>query len=137
MRRIFILILALILVGGLSFYLSFRYVDSRYKKNPENNSKIEEVKEEPITEEISETALDSELIETNYELLPIQEESFPYYLVEEYGFVNIYLTDKKTIYEFTEIKIDELPQELQDEICTGKGLASEQELYDFLENYSS
>ena len=43
----------------------------------------------------------------------------------------------ETIYEYTEIHIRDLPQELQEEICLGKWLYSEEELFDFLENYSS
>lgn len=58
-------------------------------------------------------------------------------LVEEFGYVNIYLGDRETVYEFTDIPITSLPEALQNEICTGKGLKGEQELYDFLENYSS
>ena len=60
-----------------------------------------------------------------------------YYMMEESGVVNVYLNDKKTIYEFTEIKIKDLPYHLQEEIKNGKEIYSERELYDFLENYSS
>jgi len=65
------------------------------------------------------------------------EIEYSYYLVEEFGYVNIYLKDKESLYEYTDIAIDSLPEDLQVEICTGKGVANEQELYDFLENYSS
>ena len=60
-----------------------------------------------------------------------------YYLIEESGRINIYLEDRKTLYEETEITMDELPEELKQEIRSGKSLAGEGELYDFLENYSS
>ncbi len=64
-------------------------------------------------------------------------EACQYYLVEEQGRVNIYLSDRETVYEYTDITMDMLPEELQQEITAGKGLSGERELYDFLENYSS
>ena len=87
-------------------------------------------------EELRETSLPSDHIQTE---LPLGEEPgiSQYYLVEEFGYVNIYKEDMETIYEYTEIHIRDLPQELQEEICLGKWLYSEEELYDFLENYSS
>ena len=63
--------------------------------------------------------------------------TYQYYLVEEQGYINIYLSDRETIYEYTNITMDMLPEELRQEIMAGKGLSNEGELYDFLENYSS
>lgn len=71
--------------------------------------------------------------------IPLGEngEVYKYYLIEEFGFINIYCDDLETVYEYTEIEMKDLPQELQDEISRGKGVLNEQELFDFLENYSS
>ena len=60
-----------------------------------------------------------------------------YYLCELQGFIVVYLSDKSTIYEFTEIPLTDLPEEVQQEIHTGKHIETEKELYAFLENYSS
>ena len=60
-----------------------------------------------------------------------------YYLTEEEGKVQVYKGDKETLYEPTEIAVDQLPENLQKEIQTGKYLDSEEDLYNFLENYSS
>ena len=60
-----------------------------------------------------------------------------YYLCELQGFVVVYLSDKSTIYEFTEIPVTDLPEEVQQELRDGKYVETEQELYGFLENYSS
>lgn len=60
-----------------------------------------------------------------------------FYLMELHGFVVVYLKDQKTIYEFTEIPVTDLPEEVQQEVSEGKYVATEQELYAFLENYSS
>ena len=60
-----------------------------------------------------------------------------YYLCELQGFVVVYLKDRETIYEFTEIPVSDLPEEVQQEIVSGKYISSQEELYAFLENYSS
>ena len=64
-----------------------------------------------------------------------EEEGF--YLCELQGFVAVYLSDRKTIYEFTEIPVTDLPEEVQQEVAEGKYVATVKELYAFLENYSS
>lgn len=64
-------------------------------------------------------------------------EPFEYILKEENGFVVVYHTDQKTIYASTGIQISKLPEELQQEIREGKYVGSEEQLYNFLENYSS
>lgn len=153
MKRFLIAFISLGTLGILAYFSGFLYTDSQYKKQ----NKVVEQEEVPRAEEqsfvqkddsaneihVEETKeMDMELKETSASdaitsSFVEPDENVRYYLIEEFGFVNIYLQDKTTIYEFTDIKIGELPQELQDEICTGKGLASEQELYDFLENYSS
>lgn len=66
-----------------------------------------------------------------------ESEDEGYYLCELQGFVVVYLSDKKTVYEFTEIPLIDLPEEVQQEIASGKYVAGEEELYGFLENYSS
>lgn len=60
-----------------------------------------------------------------------------YYLMEVNGYVVVYLSDKKTPYEYTDIKYDDLPAELRDEIRNGKYVEDAKSLYGFLENYSS
>lgn len=60
-----------------------------------------------------------------------------YLLRELNGFVAVYLADGNTIYELTEIPLSDLPEELQQQIMEGKILSTEDELYGFLENYSS
>ena len=42
-----------------------------------------------------------------------------YYLVDINGYIVVYLSDKKTIYEYTDILVDELPVSVQTEIETG------------------
>lgn len=65
------------------------------------------------------------------------EKNNGYYLMQRDGFVIVCLQDKKTVYEYTSIEVTELPVTLQNEIKNGKYVESLQELYGFLENYSS
>lgn len=60
-----------------------------------------------------------------------------FYLCELQGFVTVYLSDRKTIFELTEIPLTDLPEEVQQEVASGKYIATAEELYAFLENYSS
>lgn len=53
------------------------------------------------------------------------------------GMVVILKSDGKTVYEYTQINIGTLPEELRDKIVEGLWMESEEELYSFLENYSS
>ena len=49
----------------------------------------------------------------------------------------VYLFDQSTIYEFTDIPFEELPKEVQTSVKQKKYVETEEELYAFLENYSS
>ena len=60
-----------------------------------------------------------------------------YYLKNRNGYVIVYLDDQTSIYEYTDIRVEELPEELQNEIREGKRLEGKDKLYGFLENYSS
>lgn len=60
-----------------------------------------------------------------------------YYLKNLGGYVAVYLNDKKTVYEYTDIPLDGLPENLQKEIENGKYIETSEALYGFLENYSS
>lgn len=49
----------------------------------------------------------------------------------------VYLEDKKTVYEYTNIDTQRLPQELRSKLSDGFYIPNEEELYHFLESYSS
>ena len=65
------------------------------------------------------------------------EKNSEYLLKELNGYVIVYLSDEKTVYEVTGISINELPKEVQSQIQEGIKFDSINELYAFLENYSS
>ena len=60
------------------------------------------------------------------------------YLLRNYnGYVAVYQLPENEIYEYTDVIMDILPVGLQEEIHDGKYLKNEEELYNFLENYTS
>lgn len=67
---------------------------------------------------------------------PEPEEKGFYLMVADH-FVIVYEKDKKTIHTNTDILLESLSEELQTEIIRGKYIENEQELYNFLESYSS
>lgn len=60
-----------------------------------------------------------------------------YYLKELNGYIAVYYDDKTSLYECTNIKISDLPVNIQTEIRAGKEIIGIEALYGFLENYSS
>lgn len=65
------------------------------------------------------------------------EKNTGYYLAAQSGYVIVYLGDRQTIFQYTSILLDDLPDEIQSEIEEMKYMRSTKELYSFLENYSS
>ena len=66
-----------------------------------------------------------------------EPEEAGFYLMVADHFVIVYEKDKKTIHTNTDILLESLSEELQTEIIRGKYIENEQELYNFLESYSS
>ena len=66
-----------------------------------------------------------------------QPVSYEFVLCEEEGYVMVYYADRETVYDTTDIRLEDLPANLQQEIREGKEMGSQQELYNFLESYSS
>ncbi len=60
-----------------------------------------------------------------------------FYLMSENGYVVVYLHDEITVFEKTNILVSNLDYALQQELENGKYIQTVQELYGFLENYSS
>ncbi len=60
-----------------------------------------------------------------------------YYAKSFNGLIVILKGDEKTVYEYTQISLASLPEDMRDEILSGYYLESEEDLYNFLENYTS
>ena len=65
-------------------------------------------------------------------------EDFPqYYIRFSRGCLTVYYSDKQTVYEYTDIKLEDLPSDVRAEAISGFAVKDERQLYDFLEAYSS
>lgn len=65
------------------------------------------------------------------------DSSYAFVIVAEDGYLTVYQSDLKTVYEYTDIKYDELDDAMQDKVNNGYSMKNVEELYSFLENYSS
>ena len=143
-KRILAGCLAAVILAGLGWYAGFLHSESRAGKEQEKlwqelmslgeriaaqerEQEERTPQEQPERAEAS-AAPDSVVNDTG---------SHEYYLVEEDGRVTIYRIEGRTLFEYTGITVESLPEELQGEIAHGKRVSGEKELYDFLENYSS
>lgn len=147
-KKMIAILTAMVILGGLAYYSGVLYSEKAmteeqaHLKTPKaiflekqlSDLRAMEDREEELKQA---REMAKQEASTQGEMVLAETEDFLYYLIEESGYVNIYLADRKTIYEYTNITMDMLPAALQSEISEGKGMTSERELYDFLENYSS
>ncbi|MBR5508970.1 MAG: hypothetical protein IKV59_02835 [Lachnospiraceae bacterium] len=82
-----------------------------------------------------ESRFDRTNVDENQELE--QTANYQYKLVNDNNYVTVYQLPENELYEYTDVIMDVLPVELQEEIHNGKYLKDERELYNFLENYTS
>lgn len=66
-----------------------------------------------------------------------KEEKTGFYARSFNGTIVILQSDDKTVYEYTQIMIDTLPDDMQEKVNAGYYIENEEDLYSFLENYSS
>ena len=91
-------------------------------------------------EKAKERAQEENMIEEQKQTITTEGEASKedcYYLRGVNGYVAVYLGDQKTVYEYTDILIEDLPVPLQNEIEKGKYIEDTETLYGFLENYYS
>ena len=58
-------------------------------------------------------------------------------MIYQYGRIVVYHSHKKTVYEYPDIKLYDLPLDIQCKVITGMEIKDDVELYNFLQNYSS
>ncbi len=66
-----------------------------------------------------------------------EEKEAVYYLKVEDNKIVVYLSDMETVFLYTDILLEDMPDELQQEIIHVKCINDLESLYDFLESYSS
>ena len=67
----------------------------------------------------------------------VSEPDYMFYMVAEWGKVVVYKYYEESLYTKTNIKIVDLPVDLQEKIKNGMPIENERELFMFLESYSS
>ena len=94
---------------------------------------IEELEDGLETMELVSFSGERVVIRKKYgEVLP-----YKYCLYIENGAVTVYYSDKKTVYSYTDIQAENLPDNVRRELYGGMEIDSLGALYDFLETYSS
>ena len=93
-------------------------------------------------EELEEGLENMELVSFSGERVVIRKKygtplHYKYCLYIENGAVTVYYSDKKTVYSYTDILAENLPDNVRRELYGGMEIESLGALYDFLETYSS
>lgn len=74
------------------------------------------------------------VVQMNYRYV---QPSKSFYVVAINDLIVVYLEDRQTVYQYTNIRLSQLPEQLQQEIIGVMYVTDEESLYDFLENYTS
>ena len=100
--------------------------------------------EQKGTELVEMVPAKSETGESVAEKVPAAEETeadlsdhYEFLLVDHNDYVAVYQLPEREIYEYTDVIMEVLPEEVQKEVQQGKYIKNEEELYNFLENYTS
>lgn len=119
---LFALFLGCVALIGAAYQFSFEYSKNQAKEEARLKQEIVQA----AREEEAAIAAEGDVS---------KEEVF--YLKDLNGFIAVYKSDKKTIYEYTNIVVEDLPEDVRQEILDGKEIRTVEKLYGFLENYSS
>lgn len=101
-----------------------------------NWQKEKKVAQKEITEPLAEVQVTEPALGNTLESSVVVQ-AYEFVLGQEDGYVVVYYADGENLHSRTDIPIERLSLELQEEILAGKAIANEAELYNFLENYSS
>lgn len=103
-------------IGGRQYYL---------KLNEQEQAKMAQLQE-----------TETEQFEESIESANIQNKKV-FVVREEDGYLNVYFGEEDALYMYTGIAYQGLPEELKKEISNGKTFDTLEDLYRFLESYSS
>ena len=126
-KKMIAILAAMVILGGLAYYSGVLYSEKNmteeqaHLKTPKaiflekqlSDLRAMEDREEELKQA---REMAKQEASTQGEMVLAETEDYLYYLIEEFGYVNIYLADRETIYEYTNITMDMLPAALQSEI---------------------
>ena len=130
-RKVLGILLGAVVVIAL-FIFGYWYLGKDAGTPPEEQRGTELVESLPAENQPSQTAAGQDVREEEP-----QAEEYQFVLVNNNNYVAVYKLPENEIYEYTDVILDVLPEELREEIREGKYLKGEEELYNFLENYTS
>jgi len=87
-----------------------------------------------ISYEIVSFAKDKVVLRKTYDETKVENQ---FYICRRGDFIVVYYSDLKTVYEYTDIRVDSLIEEIQDSLVQGFYVKDVQELYSILEGYTS
>lgn len=95
---------------------------------------LEEFKKGLLSYELESFSKEQIIVKKTYDSSPLKYE---FYLVVQAGYLVVYYSDKKTVYEYTDIEAAKLPIEEQRKLSFGIYIENKELLYSILESYSS
>lgn len=148
--------LALLFLGA-GFFFSYQVADLRQEMTRLQESSVKERQQVSALvsskdqELVFETYEEGSLLRNRYRITAYGPEQIvlrreeeeetdsgqEFLLKVEEGCITVYDKESGKVFEHTNIPLETLPQELQAEVLLGKTLQGNDELYSFLENYSS
>ncbi len=129
----FLLLLGVVLAGLLTgFYLN---QGSQEPEPFETSAGQEEAL--PETEMETETVAEDRVVINQKKVRPAQEEKEQYLLVSEDGFLLVFGSHGKEICLYTHIPISDFPESEQDKLRQGIWFSLMEEVYSYLESYTS
>ena len=102
-----------------------------WSKREMKDDPTEQIVEQQARETKQEESI-SPSVETNKELT-----YYKYMIYQDGERLTVYESDSTTIYMQTDIMVAQLPEDVREQLDLGIGIRTEEELYDFLESYSS
>ena len=142
---------------GAGFFLSYQVADLREKMAQLQESSGQALQQVSVLDSskdqelVFETYEEGNLLRNRYRITAYGPEQIvlrqeeeentetdqEFLLKVEDGCITVYEKESGNVFEHTNIPLESLPQELQAEVLLGKTLSGAEELYSFLENYSS
>jgi hypothetical protein len=100
------------------------------------SSQSERTQEPDVENAEAKTERESET-EPDVPVTVISQPEYKYIIFSEDGVLVVYYADSTTVFFNSGIRKETLPDELKERLTDGIAFATEEELYEFLENYSS
>ena len=114
------------------FFVGFWTVGYILSPKEESKGLESEMKVESNSKSFKQSEAIPSSVETNKEVT-----YYKYMIYQDGERLTVYASDSVTVFMETDILVEDLPEEMREQLNLGFGIGTEEELYDFLESYSS